>query len=642
MAYIKNIRIHKTVNRAIEYVCNVTKTKDNNIGAYKDEGTSNAVGYISNGTKTMGGELVSCNFGDWRNADVLWQETRSRYTEKDVLAHHFVESFDPVHGVTPEEAHKIGVELAEKQFGSLGFDYIVATHVDKHHIHNHILVNNVSRRGYEKVVEDEFGNKEIQTVGRGNAYWHNNSTYRELRKLNIDTCRNHGIPAVDARKTDEAYLQLHPEIVNDEMDNPDIRLSKEYTSTSYIKTRAYDTWALEQASKKVKIRQDINEQISVSTSWDDFVSRMEEKGYKVLWKTKDGELRKNVTYVPPFGERGRRDDTLGDMFLKEMIEERIRKSIQKRNSPDAEQRRIRKEFAEWESARGFNTDHNQQSYDAQREAESSVSISIKRRITVSAKKDIPWYINLSKYVRRYDLKRMRSYYAPRNALDEAFNVILYRQYKSLAKERAMREKILQEGIRADTSKMSLSHKKAILEMEETVKQIKNCRDVIHFNNIKSLDDFLPLKMEVLRKQSEVNERIEKGKEDLLEVDKVLDMFESLEKNKSFYDEYNSLPEGEEKDAYFVKYKTHIQNYAYAYRTLNNMNIDLARDDIFKDKQKELQENLNQELREIESLEQQMQSFDMAERNARISLGIGQRTSPVQEVSVEKEQSGDRR
>lgn len=70
-------------------------------------------------------------------------ETR-RWANKDsgVLAHHYVQSFSPNEHITPELAHQIGVELAQKI--APGFQAIVSTHVDKDHIHNHIIINSVS------------------------------------------------------------------------------------------------------------------------------------------------------------------------------------------------------------------------------------------------------------------------------------------------------------------------------------------------------------------------------------------------------------------------------------------------------------------------------------------------------------------
>ena len=70
-------------------------------------------------------------------------ETRRAFNKDDkVLAHHYVQSFSPNENVTPELAHQIGVELAEKV--APGFQVIVSTHVDKDHIHNHIIINSVS------------------------------------------------------------------------------------------------------------------------------------------------------------------------------------------------------------------------------------------------------------------------------------------------------------------------------------------------------------------------------------------------------------------------------------------------------------------------------------------------------------------
>lgn len=70
-------------------------------------------------------------------------ETRRAYNkDKEILAHHYVQSFSPNENITPELAHQIGVELAEKI--APGFQVIVSTHIDKDHIHNHLIINSVS------------------------------------------------------------------------------------------------------------------------------------------------------------------------------------------------------------------------------------------------------------------------------------------------------------------------------------------------------------------------------------------------------------------------------------------------------------------------------------------------------------------
>ena len=62
--------------------------------------------------------------------------------DKNILAHHYIQSFSPNEKISPTLAHKIGVELAQKV--ATGFQVVVATHVDREHIHNHIIINSVN------------------------------------------------------------------------------------------------------------------------------------------------------------------------------------------------------------------------------------------------------------------------------------------------------------------------------------------------------------------------------------------------------------------------------------------------------------------------------------------------------------------
>ena len=62
--------------------------------------------------------------------------------DKNILAHHYIQSFSPNEKISPALAHKIGVELAQKV--ATGFQVVIATHVDREHIHNHIIINSVN------------------------------------------------------------------------------------------------------------------------------------------------------------------------------------------------------------------------------------------------------------------------------------------------------------------------------------------------------------------------------------------------------------------------------------------------------------------------------------------------------------------
>ena len=103
-----------------------------------------AIDYILDKSKTDNGILVStlgCT-ADGLKAEKEFDEIRRMGSGRTtVLAQHMIQSFLPGE-VTPEQAHLIGIQLAEKLLGN-SFQYVLATHVDKNHIHNHIIFNEV-------------------------------------------------------------------------------------------------------------------------------------------------------------------------------------------------------------------------------------------------------------------------------------------------------------------------------------------------------------------------------------------------------------------------------------------------------------------------------------------------------------------
>ena len=88
--------------------------------------------------------------------------TKELYNKQDdIKYHHIVQSFDPNDNITPEKAHELGRELAEKQFK--GYEVFVVTHTDKDHIHNHIVVNSVS---FENGLKYNASNKSLWDIKR--------------------------------------------------------------------------------------------------------------------------------------------------------------------------------------------------------------------------------------------------------------------------------------------------------------------------------------------------------------------------------------------------------------------------------------------------------------------------------------------
>ena len=101
---------------------------------------------------------------------------RMAYNKNDnILSHHYVQSFSPNEKVTPEIAHQIGVELAENV--APGFQVIVSTHVDKDHLHNHIIINSVS-------------------METGLKWKGNGDTLKTMRAESDKLCRQHGLTVI--------------------------------------------------------------------------------------------------------------------------------------------------------------------------------------------------------------------------------------------------------------------------------------------------------------------------------------------------------------------------------------------------------------------------------------------------------------
>ena len=117
-----------------------------------------ALAYIENPDKTDGQMLVSgynCEPQtasiDFEMTAVLAHKARNLKRKRSTnLAYHLIQSFPPEDAVTPEQAHELGKKLAFEYTGGK-YEYVVATHIDKGHIHNHIMINAVSFYDYKKL-----------------------------------------------------------------------------------------------------------------------------------------------------------------------------------------------------------------------------------------------------------------------------------------------------------------------------------------------------------------------------------------------------------------------------------------------------------------------------------------------------------
>ena len=145
------------------------------------------IDYTENPQKTDGGRLITSWQCDSRIADAEFLFAKNQYTHKtgrvrgedDVIAYHLRQSFVPGE-ITAEEANRLGCELA-KRFTKGNHAYIVCTHIDKAHIHNHVIWNSTA----------------LSQTRKFRNFW---GSSRAVRRLNDTICIENGYSIVENPK----------------------------------------------------------------------------------------------------------------------------------------------------------------------------------------------------------------------------------------------------------------------------------------------------------------------------------------------------------------------------------------------------------------------------------------------------------
>ena len=145
------------------------------------------IDYTENPQKTDGGRLITSWQCDSRIADAEFLFTKNQYTQKtgrvrgedDVIAYHLRQSFVPGE-ITPEDANRLGCELA-KRFTKGNHAYIVCTHIDKAHIHNHVIWHSTA----------------LSQTRKFRNFW---GSSRAVRRLNDTICIENGCSIVENPK----------------------------------------------------------------------------------------------------------------------------------------------------------------------------------------------------------------------------------------------------------------------------------------------------------------------------------------------------------------------------------------------------------------------------------------------------------
>lgn len=147
MVVTKHFATHgkKYRRRLIKYILNPDKT--DNLKLVSDFGMSNYLDFPSHAEMV---EMYNVNFS---NNDKLYESRNDRQEkhQQTIHAHHLIQSFSPEDNLTPEEINRIGYETMMELTGGR-FKFIVATHTDKDHVHNHILINAIDRNSDKKLI----------------------------------------------------------------------------------------------------------------------------------------------------------------------------------------------------------------------------------------------------------------------------------------------------------------------------------------------------------------------------------------------------------------------------------------------------------------------------------------------------------
>ena len=228
--------------------------------------------YDQKAEKTRNGELVSSYMCSPETAadefeiskKLYYQITgRSQPKKRDIIMYRIIQSFKPGE-VTPEEANRIGYELAMK-FSGGQHQFVVATHTDKAHIHNHIEINSTNLD-----CDGKFQNVKDSAM--------------ILRRLNDEICRAHGLSVIEEPRTD----------------------AKEPGEASAVKYGV---------SFKEQLRKTIDRILPQCQSFEEFLEKMRAEGYEI----KQG---KYLEFRAPGQMRFTRSFRLGDAYTLDALRER--------------------------------------------------------------------------------------------------------------------------------------------------------------------------------------------------------------------------------------------------------------------------------------------------------------------------------
>ncbi len=232
--------------------------------------------YITNPEKT---ELITGKDCIAETALEEMQATKELYNKTEGRQYmHFVQSFKPDDPLDPSQAHQIGLEMAEKRFK--GYEVLVATHTDKDHLHNHLIVNSVSFESGEKI---QLSKNDLKAI----------------KELSDQICEREGLHVIREKN-----------------------IGRDLSRSEYQVAIKGESW-------KFKTMAAIDQAIERTQTKEEFIKDMEAQGYQVKWT----DERKHITYTTPEGHKVRDNKLHDPNYLKEAMEHGFRETKELKLQP---------------------------------------------------------------------------------------------------------------------------------------------------------------------------------------------------------------------------------------------------------------------------------------------------------------------
>lgn len=232
-------------------------------------GLTEALAYITNPAKIYEVSRINCS-GSNSNTLEQFRLLRLAFNQnKGIIAHHFIQSFSPNDNITPETVHRFGVEYVKRCFPN--YQVVVSTHIDKEHLHNHIIVNSCN-------------------MITGKKFYDNKESMKNNRDISDKLCRKYGVSVISTQSEfkpiDQTTMQL----------------------------------ALKQKSWKIQLLSDLDDAKEKCRSKSEFISFFKSRNYEIRYE-------KHITIRKIGEKKAIRVDTLAKQFGNQYTKAELEKAM---------------------------------------------------------------------------------------------------------------------------------------------------------------------------------------------------------------------------------------------------------------------------------------------------------------------------